>query len=139
MPEPNPSTAPLRVFTSCYGRLKTIPHDITPVCISRGKPTWFKGPVYLKLAPTREMLKLPIAEFNVCFDQILAGLDPHEVVRELAAIAPQVALLCWEAPGLLCHRRRVAEWLEDSLQIVIEEIGVPRPETPAYCDSPLKK
>ena len=127
------------IFTSCYGRLKVIPADVTPVCISRGKPVWFKGPSYLDLAPTREMLKMSLDDYNVNFDQILARLDPRKVAEDMAAIASRVALLCWEAPGLCCHRRRVAEWLEQGLGIVVEEIGMARTDTPAYADSPLKE
>jgi len=127
------------IFTSCYGRLRSIPVEVTPVCISRGRPVWFKGPAYLDLAPTRAMLAMPIEQYNVHFDQILAGLDPRKVAEDLAAIGSRVAMLCWEAPGPCCHRRRVAEWLEQALGIVIEEVGVARAETPAYADSPLKE
>jgi uncharacterized protein (DUF488 family) len=49
---------------------------------------------------------------------ILNFLDPKKVFEELGADA---VLLCWEKPGVFCHRRLVAEWLEKSLGIEIPE------------------
>ena len=39
----------------------------------------------------------------------LDSLDAKQVAEELG---PDAILLCWESFNVLCHRRLVAEWLE---------------------------
>jgi len=50
--------------------------------------------------------------------ETLNKLDPTKVFEELGF---DVVLLCWEAPGKFCHRRLVAEWLEEALSIEVPE------------------
>lgn len=50
---------------------------------------------------------------------ILNRLDPGEVFAELGDDA---ILLCWEKPGLFCHRRIVARWFYDNLGIKVNEL-----------------
>ena len=52
-------------------------------------------------------------------EQILSRLDPEEVFSELGEDA---ILLCWEKPGLFCHRRIVARWFYDNLGIKVNEL-----------------
>jgi hypothetical protein len=75
------------------------------------------------------MLKMPDEEFEPLMRAILAALDPHEVAERLG---PHAVLLCWEKPFQLCHRRMVAEWLEEALGLEIPELGYSRAATPAY-------
>ena len=124
--EPKPETfsvpaAPLS--TSCYNNLKRIPEGLEPVCISVGKPRWYSGRLYPPLYPTRKMLKMSIEQYNLLYDEILSKLDPQQVFDELGENS---VMLCWEKPGILCHRRRVAEWLEQHLGIVVPELGFDR-------------
>jgi len=123
------------MFTSCFARIKQIPADLEPVCIARGKPAWYKGRVDLRLAPTWDMLKMSLEGYNEHFDAILAALDARALYDELG---DRAVLLCWEAPNVCCHRRRVAEWFESELGVVVPELGLERAEVLAYAEAPLK-
>jgi len=115
--------------TSCFSRLKLITPPARPVAICVGLPRWYKGDARQEMAPTRAMLKMPHEEYEPLMRAILAALDPAQVYGWLG---PDAVLLCWEKPFALCHRRMVAEWLEDALGLVIPELGYSREATPAY-------
>jgi hypothetical protein len=95
------------------------------VNIARFPPRNWVGRHYFSLAPEPWMLKIKdLAVYDQVFkDQILAKLDPKRVYEELGEDA---VLLCYEIPGEYCHRRVVAEWLENSLGIQVPELVVPR-------------
>lgn len=119
--------------TSYFGNVRNLPEELEPVGIARGTPRGFKGRSVKSLAPTWDMLKLSREEYDERFDAILAGLDPRAVYEELG---DRAVLLCWEQPGVWCHRRRVAEWLETELGLVIPEYGYAREDTLLYRDMP---
>ena len=52
---------------------------------------------------------------------ILDKLNPEKVFNDLREDA---VILCWEkpGPGALCHRRLIAEWFHDRLQIKVNEL-----------------
>lgn len=52
-------------------------------------------------------------------EDILEKLDAEKVYRDLGEDA---IILCWEKPGVLCHRRLIAEWFYDLLQIKVNEL-----------------
>ncbi len=52
-------------------------------------------------------------------EEILSRLDPSKVYADLGEDA---ILLCWEKPGVFCHRRIVAKWLYDNLHIKVSEL-----------------
>lgn len=52
-------------------------------------------------------------------EEILSQLDPSKVYADLGDDA---ILLCWEKPGVFCHRRIVAKWLHDNLHIKVSEL-----------------
>lgn len=121
------------MFTSNFARLKSFPENLVPISIARFPPRWYGSRRrYIALAPKKEMLKMPQAEYDQRFADILAKLDPRHVFDDLGDSA---VLLCWEAPGDVCHRRWVAEWLEQALGIEIPEYGIPRDQTPCYAES----
>jgi len=91
------------------------------VSIANWDPHWYKGRRYPALAPKKNMLKgLSREEYTRRYSRILAGLDPQRVWNDLGEDA---ILLCWERPGEFCHRRLVAEWLEQNLGVVIPELS----------------
>ena len=47
-------------------------------------------------------------------------------------------LLCWESLNVRCHRRLVAEWLEEKLGIVVPELGHERSESIPFNKQPSK-
>jgi hypothetical protein len=94
------------------------------VNIARFPPRNWKGRHYFNLAPEPWMLKIKdMAVYDKVFkEKILGRLDPKKVYEELGEDA---VLLCFEAPGEYCHRRVVAEWLENNLGIQVPELIIP--------------
>ena len=59
-------------------------------------------------------------EYVVAYiETILDRLDPFQVY---AGLGDDAILLCWEKPGLFCHRRIVAEWFKNHLGIKVNEL-----------------
>jgi len=90
------------------------------VAISVGIPAWYKGrpgtPAGTDAADAEDAgrrVRPP------CSPAILARLDPREVYERPPAA--DAVLLCWEQPGLPCHRRDVAAWFEERLGAVVPE------------------
>ena len=97
-------------------------HGKNAVAISRGIPEWYKGRVYKALAPSWELVRIKdTEEYTRRYrNAVLNRLDPKKVYKDLGDDA---ILLCWEKPDEFCHRRLVAEWLEEALGIKIPELG----------------
>ena len=123
------------MFTSNLARLPRLPPDLRPVAISIGIPCWYRGHRELRLAPSRHTLAWPRERFAPYYNSILAQLDPEAFY---ATLGDNVVLLCWESPNIWCHRRRVAEWFEEALGIIVPEFGFERSEILPYADMPRK-
>jgi len=97
-------------------------HGKNAVAISQGIPEWYKGRVYKALAPSWNLVRIKDAEGYTrrYRNEVLNRLDPKKVYKDLGDDA---ILLCWEKPGEFCHRRLVAEWLEETLGIKVLELG----------------
>ena len=95
----------------------------------RGTPAGFR--IYQPLNPTAPMLKLDRAEYEPLYLAILAGLDPRQVWDNLHRLAgdAEPVLLCWERPPFTvtnwCHRRMVADWFEQALDVEVPEVPAP--------------
>lgn len=95
------------------------------VSIARRAPDGFSGREYKKLAPKLWFFKKYKEDGDKEFyidryrEEVLAFLDPHRVVEELGSDA---VLLCWEKPGKFCHRHIVADWIQEHVCILVEEI-----------------
>ena len=101
------------------------------VGISVGNPRNVAGyRMYRKLAPRRDMLQMPYAEYRLHYDAILRDLDPRATWEELHEIAEgqEPVLQCYERPPFgpknYCHRRMVAAWFRACLDEDIPEFGV---------------
>jgi hypothetical protein len=106
------------------------------VAISRGVPRFYKGRRYLALAPPRWLLKAKDPElFDQEYRKQLDALDARQVAEELG---PNAILLCWESFNVRCHRRLVAEWLEEKLGIVVPEVDHERSESLPFSQQPSK-
>jgi hypothetical protein len=114
------------VYTCNFARLRSVPPGLRPVSIARGTPRWFRGLRYEALAPEWEWLRASREEYDRAFRRRLNQLDPVRVYEELGDGA---VLLCWCKHNAGCHRRLVAEWLEESLGTVIPEWGYPYPRS----------
>ena len=113
------------IYTSYFGKLKTLPKDVVPIAICGKSPDWYKGIRYKKLAPKfnffQEWKKTGdndyyIEHFN---KEVLEPLDAAVVYEELESLCDgwACALICYERPEAFCHRHLVAEWLETNLNI----------------------
>ncbi len=117
------------MYTSYFGNLQNIPAELRTVGIARGVPKFYKGESDRRLAPTWAMLKMAKPDYDQHFAAILAKLNPREIYESLGENA---VLLCWEKPNEWCHRRAVAEWLEQALGVEIPELGLSRSDVVSY-------
>ena len=105
------------------------------ISIARWAPRGFADlPAYRDLNPDADMLKMAREVYLPRYQAILERLDPEAVWRDLHHLAAgqEPVLLCWERPPFTartwCHRRLVAEWLEDRLQVQVPELVTPSPQ-----------
>ena len=100
------------------------------ISIARWAPKGFSElPVYRPLNPEAGMLHLKNQEaYRRRYAALLARLDPASTWAHLHELAGEVepVLLCWERPPFsarhFCHRRLVAAWFQERLQIDVPEI-----------------
>lgn len=102
-----------------------------PVSISVGVPRFFKGMHRKELAPTWAMMKMSRQDYDNAFQKKLEKLEAKAIYEQLPDNA---VLLCYEKPNDWCHRRMVAEWFENELGIVVEEVGLKREESFPYAE-----
>lgn len=113
-------------------RFANIQRIKVPLSISLYPPKWYAGPQFKDLAPPWKLIEgahkgmskeMYTREFH---ELVLAKLDPRAVYDDLVAQhGDEVTLLCFEnleKPGEYCHRRIVAEWFQDNLQIMVPEL-----------------
>lgn len=113
-------------MNTSYFANKKAASDPNAVSIARWPPRWWGSRRrYIALAPSSDLLKrskagLPWAEYVTEYKHdVLAKLDPAKVAADLG---PDAILLCWESPGEDCHRRLIAEWLEQNLGTPVPEL-----------------
>ena len=121
------------MYTSFFANVANIPAGLRPVGIARGTPRGYKGESDKRLAPTWAMLKMSREEYDRHFVAILDRLNPRELYESLGENA---VLLCWEPPNIWCHRRLVAERLEQAMGVEIPELGLKRCEVLPYHELP---
>ncbi len=116
----------MEIFTSSWFTYK----DHGRIGISRYSPRGMSAgyKLYRALAPTPDMLKMPLAEYEPKFwADILGPLDPEQVMRDLEARSQEgrAVLLCFERPPFdeinFCHRHMVARWIEQHTGQKVEE------------------
>jgi hypothetical protein len=113
--------------TSYFANMSNIGN---PLSISGEAPEWYTGPQYRVLAPKWNFFKKYksgeidetgyIVEY---YKQVLDALDPYHIYSYLTGkYDNDVVLLCYEDPGVFCHRRIVADWFENHLGVVVPEL-----------------
>lgn len=99
--------------------------DACAVSIARWPPRWWGSRRrYFALAPSAELLKrakagMPWPDYVKEYKRDV--LDKLDSARVYADLGPDAIMLCWEAPGEDCHRRLVAEWMEQALHVKVPE------------------
>jgi len=102
-----------------------ISHNLpNAVSVAAKSPDFYGGTEFLPLAPTWDIFSeykhtKNTELFTVRYvEEILLPLNPQEIYDEFR----YSVILCWESPGKFCHRRIIAKWLEDSLNVSIPEL-----------------
>lgn len=96
------------------------------ISIAIKHPNWFKGLCYPDLYPKKDFLFKYFKDRNkeIYIDKynkiILSTLDPWKVYTDLK----DNVLLCWESPGEFCHRRLVANWLNEKIGVTVPELSL---------------
>jgi len=54
--------------------------------------------------------------------QVLDKLDPHKIIKDLGG--DNFIMCCWEDPGVFCHRRVVAAWMQKHTGVLVEELDL---------------
>jgi uncharacterized protein (DUF488 family) len=100
-------------------------YDKNAINIASYAPKWFKGKSYLKLAPPGDLIgrykreEVNSDEYTIEYNsRVLDNLNAVEVYKDLGEDA---ILLCYEGIFQFCHRRLVAKWLEEQLNITVDE------------------
>lgn len=112
------------IFTSYFANRNALNSGLRLITVSLSVPYGWKGERYSYLAPTWEMINLARCGntdeyFKLYSDRILSRLEPLKVYKELN----DSILLCWEKPGKFCHRRIIAQWLENATGNNVKEFG----------------
>ena len=117
------------MYTGYFGAAKKYPARFRLISIARFSRFW-QGDKYIKLAPPPELLKIDDRELyqRLYVEKVLGCLDPREIYADLGDSA---VLLCYEKcadvrQGLsFCHRRIVAQWLEEHIDgLRVDELEV---------------
>jgi hypothetical protein len=94
--------------------------------ISVKPPEWYVGKCLPQLAPTWDMVnqsksgRLTHAQYTEQYINLLSKrrFTPDRVMD---ALPDNSRLLCYESPGEFCHRRILAQWIQDELGLIISE------------------
>jgi uncharacterized protein YeaO (DUF488 family) len=122
------------IYTSYFAFIPKLPEDILKISVSLYTPQWAKvDGCFPCLNPTEQLLReakfgavSPAEAMEKYRSEILGKLSPIKVYEELIEMLnnsnkQHLALLCYEKPGAVCHRRFVAQWLEYGNGISISE------------------
>jgi uncharacterized protein (DUF488 family) len=119
----------MQIYTSYFGNLKNLEkHNIIAIGVCQFPPHWFKNPNLISIAPTKDILfncKSNHQEFIKRYKSEIISIqgDPQEFINRLNFISEgrDVALCCFEKPNEFCHRHLIAEWLNNSLHLNVQE------------------
>lgn len=127
----------MEIATGYFARAKAYAEQgYALISIARKTPWFLAKELTLyslsELAPTDEILELkdnPVEYSKRFRKEVLGKADYQLLLRQMELIARQenaegVVLMCYEAPDKFCHRHLVAEWLENSLGMVINEAHI---------------
>jgi len=118
------------IYTSYFSNIKNVEN---PISIAGKCPDFYKGPEYKKLAPKYTWWKQWHDEklsnewyFEQYNKTVLQTLNPQKTLTELFSFYPgsdNVTIMCWEKPGLFCHRHLISDWLVKNIKdITVKEL-----------------
>ena len=112
-----------KFYTSNYKRCG---NNHRAIGISLMVPDWFEYSCNCSFAPTSEMFKkfkageITEEEYTVMYRARLYEHDSLNILM-LNATPSKSIFLCYEEPGEFCHRRILAEWIEERMGIKVKE------------------
>jgi len=121
----------MNIYTSYFGFFSKIPQSMIPVSIARFPPKWFRGEEIKALAPEKKLLwkakqnKICVEEYTHQYMKcVTERFDPRMLYEKLRQefSGSDIVLLCFERKGEFCHRRLLAEWLENTLGLNVPEL-----------------
>ena len=125
------------IYTSYFGKLKTLPNNIIPISICAKAPDGYNGLQYKKLAPTYDIFTEWKRNHNndqyieQYKSRVLYTLDFWKIYDELCTLAEsqcdgkayEICLICYEKPSDFCHRHLVSDWFNQN-GVLCEEWSV---------------
>ncbi|MDR3179363.1 MAG: DUF488 domain-containing protein [Holosporaceae bacterium] len=125
------------IYTSYFAFIPKLPKDMLKISISLFTPKWAQiDGLMPRLNPTEQLLREAKSgmasreeSLKTYREEILGKLSSVEVYSDLIemihkADKKDLALLCYEKPGDPCHRRVVAQWLEEENNISVPEFAL---------------
>lgn len=122
------------IYTSYFALIPKLPEEMLKISVSLFTPKWAQIDGNMScLNPTEQLLRVvksgaissekAIKKYQ---EEVLRKLSPVEIYNELIKLMDKhskkdLALLCYEKPGEVCHRRFIAEWLEKGNSITVPE------------------
>lgn len=109
----------MKIYTSYFANLKEVARaHLVPINIALWPPRFFRGKSLYSVAPTRSILKDTKSDEEYIRrykDEILANLNIEKLLKDIEFLSEgrDVALLCYEKPGDLCHRHLLAEYMNE--------------------------
>lgn len=127
----------MNIYTGNFANVKKY-KEAGLMCISIARfNKYFRGSVLVDLAPPPAMIHLPEETYTPKFKrEVIGKLDPKAIWNKIHSVSygQDVILLCYEKAGDFCHRRLVADWLEERLGIKVEEYPTGNKPKKCVCD-----
>lgn len=129
------------IVTSRYQNWR--PEHGVPIRSTVGYPRFWRGPqlVFVKPITPFGIFGRGLLDEEVVRSQYLARLDDHaeQIVTTLTAIARAnlgrpLCVMCYERVDLgeACHRRWLAEWMQDRYEIEVPEVSIDVYQSPLW-------
>jgi len=118
------------IYTSYFAISKSCPF---PISITATQPTGFSYPSLSMLAVPKDLSDeyktrlIKDEKYIERYNEMLKTLNVSDVLEAIEGLKRQryyygsdCTLICWEKPGIFCHRNLVAEWLKREGHLVAE-------------------
>lgn len=115
----------MKIYTGNFANIKKYTSiGLFPISIALSA-RYFNGTIYRPLNPDRSFLNDQETDYIQKYNQKLKILYIKDVLKDIETLSngKDVILLCHESAGTFCHRRLVAEWIQQEVGIEVKELG----------------
>jgi len=110
----------MNVITTSY--FKSLAPVGAKVCIAKKAPRGFRGHHFLELAPSHPWARDWRGSYRKDLETRFPGGEGlRELLDRIAKLVPEPVLCCYESDPGECHRRILADYIEEHLGITITE------------------